>query len=158
VFDWIKTDPRRKAIREDRRYVVGRTRRFLRSYLSADGPHKQRFYEAVEGASAACRPVIDPFADDSRSARETAEVALEVVKRRSQRGKDGEDHLAIFITDAYATVTMAYHRAAGIYTIDKEMQQLGTAAVHLLTIATSYMTAHPPAEQPDEAAPSPTAS
>jgi hypothetical protein len=29
VFDWIKTDPRRKAIREDRRYVVGRTERFL---------------------------------------------------------------------------------------------------------------------------------
>ncbi|MFL5240346.1 MAG: hypothetical protein ACJ8EL_22675 [Rhizomicrobium sp.] len=157
MFDWIKTDPQRKAIREDRRYVVGRTQRFLRSYLSADGPRKQRFYEAVEGASAACRPVIDPLADDSQSARDTAEVALEVVKRRSQRGNDGEDHLAIFITDAYATVTMAYHRAAGTYTIDKEMQQLGTAAVHLLTIATSYMAAHPPAEEPDEAAPGPTA-
>jgi hypothetical protein len=146
VFDWIKTDPRRKAIREDRRYVFGRTQRFLRSYLSADGLRKQRFYEAVEGASAACRPVIDPLAENAQIARNTAETALEVVKRRSQRGNDGEDHLAIFITDAYATVTMAYHRAAGTYTIDQEMQQLGTAAVHLLTIATSYMTAHPPVE------------
>lgn len=157
MFDWIRTDPRRKAIREDRRYVVGRTQRFLRSYLLADEPRKHRFYEAVEGASAACRPVIDPLADDAQIARDTAEAALEVVKRRSQRGNDGKDHLAVFITDAYATVTMAYHRAAGTYTIDKEMQQLGTAAVHLLTIATSYMTAHPPAEEPDEAALSPTA-
>ena len=157
MFDWIKSDPRRTAIREDRRHVVGRTHRFLRSYLSADGARKQRFYEAVEGASAACHPVIDPVADDAQIARDTAEAALEVVKRRSQRGNDGEDHLAVFITDAYATVTMAYHRAAGTYTLDKEMQQLGTAAVHLLTIATSYMTAHPPAEAPyEEARPSPT--
>ena len=35
-----------------------------------------------------------------------------------------------------------YHRAAGVYTMDKEMQELGTAAVHLLTMATSYMNAH----------------
>jgi hypothetical protein len=40
-----------------------------------------------------------------------------------------------FVTDAYATVAVAYHRAAGIYTMDKEMQELGTAAVHLLTMA-----------------------
>ena len=35
----------------------------------------------------------------------------------------------------------AYHRAAGVYTLDKEMQELGTAAVHLLTMATSYANA-----------------
>ncbi|MGY3233231.1 hypothetical protein ACVMAJ_000121 [Bradyrhizobium sp. USDA 4448] len=145
VFNWIKADPRRKAVREDRQYVVGRTQRFLRSYLSSDGSGKQRFYEAVAGASAACRPVIDPLAEDAQMARATAEAALVVVKRRSRRGNDGEDHSAIFITDAYATVAMAYRRAAGTYTIDQDMQQLGTAAVHLLTIATSYMTAHPPA-------------
>jgi hypothetical protein len=40
------------------------------------------------------------------------------------------------------TVGIAYHRAAGLYIMDKEMQDLGTAAVHLLTIATSYMRAH----------------
>ena|ERR1700686_3855460 len=44
-----------------------------------------------------------------------------------------------FSTDAYAAVAVAYHRAVGAYTRDSEMQQLGTAAVHLLTVATSYM-------------------
>jgi hypothetical protein len=53
-----------------------------------------------------------------------------------------EDRISDFITDAYATVGIAYHRAADVYTIDKEMQELGTAAVHLLTMATSYMRAH----------------
>ena len=54
--------------------------------------------------------------------------------------------LAALITDAYATVAIAYRRASAAYTMDEEMQQLGTAAVHLLTIATSYMAA-----QADEA-------
>ena len=52
-----------------------------------------------------------------------------------------DDRLADFLTDAYATVGIAYHRAAGVYTIDKEMQELGTAAVHLLAMATSYTNA-----------------
>ena len=43
------------------------------------------------------------------------------------------------ITDAYAAVAIAHRRAAAVYTMDKEMQQLGTAAVHLVTMATSYM-------------------
>ena len=51
--------------------------------------------------------------------------------------------MATLITDAYATVAVAYRRAAGLYAIDEEMQKLGTAAVHLLTIATSHMKAHP---------------
>ena len=50
-----------------------------------------------------------------------------------------DDPLADFVTDACATVAIAYHRAAGVYTLDKEMQELGTAAVHLLTMATSYI-------------------
>ena len=41
--------------------------------------------------------------------------------------------------DATATVAVAYRRAAGVYSMDKDMQELGTAAVHLLTMATSYM-------------------
>ena len=45
------------------------------------------------------------------------------------------------ITDAYATVAIAYRRAAAFYTIDDEMKRLGTAAVHLVTMATSYMAA-----------------
>jgi hypothetical protein len=52
------------------------------------------------------------------------------------------DRTAEFVTDAYATVGIAYHRAAGVYMMDKEMQELGTAAVQLLTIAISYMRAH----------------
>jgi len=52
-----------------------------------------------------------------------------------------DDPAIDFVTDAYATVAVAYHRAAGVYTMDKEMQELGTAAVHLLTMASSYIRA-----------------
>jgi hypothetical protein len=62
-----------------------------------------------------------------------------VLARERQRVVNEDDRIATFATDAYATVAVAYHRAAGAYTRDKEMQQLGTAAVHLLTMATSYM-------------------
>ena len=60
---------------------------------------------------------------------------------REGRAIDSDAHLAELITDAYATVALAYRRASTAYTLDKEMQQLGTAAVHLLTIATSHMAA-----------------
>ena len=46
-----------------------------------------------------------------------------------------------FVTGASATVAIAYRRAAGVYVADEKMQELGTAAVHLLTMATSYMSA-----------------
>jgi len=65
---------------------------------------------------------------------------MKMVLEREERGKD--DRTADFVTDACATVAIAYHRAAGVYAIDKEMQELGTAAVHLLTSATSYISAH----------------
>jgi hypothetical protein len=64
---------------------------------------------------------------------------MKIVLERTALKKD--DKLSDFLTDAYATVGVAYHRAAGVYTMDKEMQELGTAAVHLLTMATSYMNA-----------------
>ena len=83
--------------------------------------------------------------DDAQIAEATSDAALRVVRRREQTLK--ENHLATLITDAYATVGVAYRRAAGLYTIDLPMQQLGTAAVHLLTIANSYMIARPKAEQ-----------
>ena len=54
-----------------------------------------------------------------------------------------------FVKDAYATVAIAYHRAAGVYIEDKLMQELGTAAVHLLTMATSYMSQRPETEPAD---------
>jgi hypothetical protein len=52
--------------------------------------------------------------------------------------------LAALITDAYATVAIAYRRASTAYARDEEMQKLGTAAVHLVTIATSHVAAQQP--------------
>jgi hypothetical protein len=63
---------------------------------------------------------------------------MQIVLQRSALNKN--DRISDFVTDACATVALAYHRAAGVYIMDKEMQELGTAAVHLLTIATSYRT------------------
>ena len=115
----------------------------MKTYLEAEGATKHRYYEAVEGASAACHPgITDPALEDAYIAEATAEAALKVVKQRGQRASDSHD-MATLITDAYATVAIAYRRAAGVYAIDEEMQKLGTAAVHLLTFATSHMKAHP---------------
>ena len=41
----------------------------------------------------------------------------------------------------YAAVAVAYRCASTVYGVDEEMQQLGTAAVHLLTMPTSYIAA-----------------
>ena len=143
MFSWFRRDDRRRKIREDRKYLEARARRFLKNYLAAEGATKHRYYEAVEGASAGCHPGIsDPTLEDAHIAEATAEAALKVVKQRSQRASDSHD-MATLITDAYATVAVAYRRAAGVYAIDEEMQRLGTAAVHLLTMATSHMKAHP---------------
>lgn len=147
MFGWLKADGPRKKIRQDRTYLQARARRFLKAYLAADEVRKQRFYEAVEGASAACHPgIADPTAEDVQIADATAEAALKVVKKRDGRGSDAGDSTATFITDAYATVAIAYRRAAGLYIVDEDLQKLGTAAVHLLTMATSYLTANPPPE------------
>jgi hypothetical protein len=66
---------------------------------------------------------------------------MKMVLAREERIAKEDDGISDFVTDACATVAIAYHRAAGVYTTDKEMQELGTAAVHLLTMATSYMRA-----------------
>jgi len=114
----------------------------LKSYLSADAPRKQRYYEVIAGAAAACHPdVSDPNLENALLNNAAAEAALKVVKVRERQAIDENDRLAELITDAYATVAIAYRRASTAYTADKEMQQLGTAAVHLLTIATSYVAA-----------------
>ena len=114
----------------------------MKSYLSADAPRKQRYYEVIAGAAAACHPdVSDPNLESALLNNAAAEAALKVVKVRARQAIDENDRLAELITDAYATVAIAYRRASTAYTADKEMQQLGTAAVHLLTIATSYVAA-----------------
>ena len=140
VVSWLK--PRRREIREDRKHLEARARRLLKSYLSADAPRKQRYYEVIAGAAAACQPdVSDSNTENAQLNHAAAEAALKVVKARSRQAIDQNDQLAEWITDAYATVAIAYRRASTSYSADKEMQQLGTAAVHLLTLATSYVAA-----------------
>lgn len=142
VFSWFKSDSQQKKIRKDRKCLEARARRLLKSYLSADDRRKQQYYEVVAGAAAGSQPgVSDPSFENTQLAQATAEAALRIVKLRERQASDDKGHLAVLITDAYATVAVAYRRAAAVYTVDEEMQQLGTAAVHLLTMATSYMAA-----------------
>ena len=143
VFGWFNTEQRerRRKVRLDRKYLEARTRRFLKKYLNADETRKPQFYRAVEEASKRCHPaelnLSSSESEDSQIAEATSNAAMKIVLERIELKKD--DRTADFVTDAYATVGIAYHRAAGVYMMDKEMQELGTAAVHLLTIATSYM-------------------
>jgi hypothetical protein len=131
---------RRRTIRLDRKYLEARSRRFLKIYLEADETRKPEFYRAVDEASKRCQPAdsgLPPSElEDAQIAEATSRAAMKIVLERTAVKED--DRLGDFLTDAYATVGIAYHRAAGVYSMDKEMQELGTAAVHLLTIATSY--------------------
>jgi hypothetical protein len=148
VFGWLKSEKRerRRKVKLDRKHLEARSRRFLKRYLNADETRKPQFYRAVEEASKRCQPVKSglppPELEDAQIAEATSGAAMKMVLAREERGAlKKDDRISDFVTDAYATVGIAYHRAAGVYTMDKEMQELGTAAVHLLTIATSYMRA-----------------
>ena len=128
----------------DRKHLEARSRRFLKNYLKADETRKPKFYRVVEWASKQCQPMKSglpsPELEDAQIAEATSGAAMEMVLGREERGAlKKDDRISDFVTDAYATVGIAYHRAAGVYTMDEEMQELGTAAVHLLTMATSYM-------------------
>jgi hypothetical protein len=149
VFRWFKSEKRerRRKVKLDRKRLEARSRRFLKSYLNADQTRKPQFYRAVEEASKQYQPVKSglpsPELEDAQIAEATSGAAMQMALAREERGAAEErDRISDFITDAYATVGIAYHRAAGVYTMDQEMQELGTAAVHLLTMATSYMRAH----------------
>ena len=141
MFDWFDPDGReqRRKVRLDRKHLAARSRRFLRNYLNADDRQKPGYYRVVVNASAECRPksgLSSPGRSDAEIAEATSDAALTVVLERVRaRNNDSADD---FVTDAYATVGVAYHRAAGLYSADRTMQKLGTAAVHLLTMATSY--------------------
>ena len=138
MLSWFRSITQRKQIREDRKYLEARVRRFLKSYLAADPSKKHGFYEVVAGAAAACQPsVTDPTVENTELAQFAAQVALKVVQFRERQRSDCDD-LQSMITDAYATVAFAHRRAAAFYSIDPEMQRLGTAAVHLVTMANSY--------------------
>jgi len=137
VFGWFKPN---KQIQEDRQHLEARARRLLKGYLSADAPRKQRYYEVIAGAAAACEGgVTDPSLENVQLAQAAADAAAKVVKQREHQAVANKDEVSALITDAYATVAIAYRRASAAYTADEDMQLLGTAAVHLLTIATSYM-------------------
>jgi len=144
MFGWFKSErrERRKKVRQDRKHLEERARRFLKSYLDADQTQKPRFYRAVEDISKKCQPtelsLSQPDMDDRRFAEAASQAALQLVLDRVGRADDKVDD---FVTDACATVAVAYHRAAGVYVADEKMKELGTAAVHLLTMATLYIRA-----------------
>jgi CxxC motif-containing protein (DUF1111 family) len=135
---------RRKKVRSDRKYLEERTRRFLKSYLEADEMRKPQFYRAVEDISKKCQAADIGLAqsdlDDAKIAVTACQAAMQMVLDRSGRLKK-EDPVDNFVTDACATIAVACHRAAGAYLGEEEMEKLGTAAVHLLTMATSYTNA-----------------
>jgi hypothetical protein len=139
MLSFFKSAGRRKAIREDRKFILGRARRFLTSYLASDDSQKQQYYEVVAGAAAACQlSCYDRDLESTEISKGIAQRAFNVVKARERRTSSDNDHVQEMITDAYATVAVAYRRAAAVYAFDKEMQQTGTAAVHMVTIAISY--------------------
>jgi hypothetical protein len=138
MFRWLSSD--RQKIRSDRKHLEARARRLLQSYLTANDAQKPQYYQVIAGAASACQPGIDdPGVSDEKLAELTAQAAAKVVQVRDRKAKDQHDRSAVLITDAYATVAIAYRRAATAYTADKEMEKLGTAAVHLVTIANSFM-------------------
>ena len=142
MFSWFKPNKQRAMIRKDRKHLEARARRLLKGYLSADELKKRRYYEVVAGAAAGCQPdVTDPKLVGVQLAQVAAEAAFKVVRKRERQAIDENDQVGSLITDAYATVAIAHRRASAAYTGDEEMKKLGTAAVHLLTIATSYMAA-----------------
>jgi hypothetical protein len=145
MFGWLKSKSRkrRKAVKLDREHLEERARRFLTGYLEANESRKPHFYRAVEDVSKNCHPAelnIESEVDDHLIAEKTSQMAMKMfLDRKAQVHED--DRVGNFVTDACATVAVAYHRAAGVYVDDEEMRELGTAAVHLLTMATSYTNA-----------------
>jgi hypothetical protein len=145
MFGWFKPErrERRRKVRQDRKHLEERARRFLKRYLEADDTRKPQFYRAVEEISRTCQPAELSSAasslDDSRIAEAASQAAMQMVMDHNRRLDDKGNQISDFVTDACATVAVAYHRAAAVYVEDEEMQELGTAAVHLLTMATSYM-------------------
>lgn len=142
MLGWFNRNNQWALIKRDRKLLEARAWRRLQGYLSADAPRKQRYYGVIAGAAAACQPsVSDPNLENAQLAQAAVEAALKVVKLREHQRIVDNDQVGALITGAYATVAIAYRRASAAYTVDKKMQQLGTAAVHLVTIAISYMDA-----------------
>jgi hypothetical protein len=135
-----------RLVRKDRRHLEAAARRFLESYLAADEDTKPRFYRIVEDTVQECqveagvaRP--SPELEDAQIAMAISNAATAMFLQATR--PKAESRVGEFGGDAYATVAVAYRRAAGIYTQHRDMRELGTAAVHLLTMATSYLSRPP---------------
>ena len=145
MFEWLRSErrARRNKIRLDRKHLEARARRFLKGYLNSAEVGKPPYYQSVEDISRKCQPVVSfghDAPDDNQIAEATSNAAMIMAFQLTEAltEKDQPD----FLTDACATVAIAYHRAAGVYIDDENMQELRTAAVHLLTMVTSYMSTH----------------
>ena len=138
IYGWFRSKgarDRSRLIKKDREHLEARARHFLKSFLKADESGKAQFYRVVEDAVQRCQADAGVGLEDQEVARATSAEAMKILLALENNEADSN---ATFIIDAYATVAIAYHRAAGVYSEDKPMQELGTAAVHLLTMATSY--------------------
>ena len=130
MFGWFKSElrERQKKVRQDRKHLEERVRRFLKSYLDADQKQKPQYYRAVEDISKKCQPaelsLSQPDKDDRRFAEATSRSASQMVLDRVGRSS-ADDKVDDFVTDACATVAVAYHRAAGVYVADEKMNELG---------------------------------
>jgi hypothetical protein len=141
MFDQFKIKRQQRRItRQDRQYLEARARHFLEGYLSASDMDKDRYLEVVASVAATCQPEnVVSFSENLQVAEIAAATACAVVMRRIPIEQDRPDDRAYAcMTDACATVAVAFRRAAGIYVGNKPMQRLGTAAVHLLTMAISH--------------------
>ena len=127
MFGWFRSEKRerRRKIKLDRKHLEARSRRFLKNYLNADETRKPQFYRAVEEVSKQCQPAKSglppPELEDAQIAEATSSAAMKMVLAREERSALKDGRISDFVTDAYATVGIAYHRAAGVYTTDKEM-------------------------------------
>ena len=134
-----------KLVSRDRQHFEARARRFLERYLTAGEHAKPRFYRVVVDAVQACRVQAgvvrpSPHLEDAQIAMAISNAATAMFLEATR--PNAGDRVGEFGSDAYATVAIAYRRAAGIYEHDRDMRELGTAAVHLLTMAASYLNAH----------------
>jgi hypothetical protein len=128
---------RRRITRQDRQYLEAGVRYFLNEYLSANDIEKDRYFEVVAGIATACQPKnVLSYSANLQVAGMTAEAASTVARSRIRAERHRDIETNPFLTDACATVAVAFRRAAGIYVDDEQMQTLGTAAVHLVIMAT----------------------
>jgi hypothetical protein len=146
LFGWFRSKgarDRSRLIKKDREHLEARARHFLKSFLKADENAKAQFYRVVEDAVQRCQAdagVGQPSTEleDQQVTRGTSAEAMKILLAL-ENNEAGSN--AAFIIDAYATVAIAYHRAAGVYSEDKPMQELGTCQRWQPHIPDSVLTA-----------------